>query len=505
MQNLHACRTCFIDKFAVYYSMSIYNQEGEVMFFRRLCFILGLGAMMLLGCSQQQVLRKSVQPAPDGWDAVPEILSHIELPQFQDLNIVISDLGAINDGNTDCRPALQTAIDSLNQKGGGRVIVPQGTWFCKGPIHLKSNIHLYLEKNAVIEFSSDPKDYLPVVLTRWEGTELYNYSPMIYTYMATNVAITGQGTLDGNATESFATWKPNQKPAQLKLRQMGNDGVPVHERVFGEGHWLRPSMVQFYGCKNVLVDSIKILDSPFWVIHPVFCKNVTVRNVEVDSWNANNDGCDPDASVNVLIENCTFNCGDDGVAIKSGRDQDGWRIGQATENVVVRNCTMNSKANGLCIGSEMSGGVRNIFMENCTVGNALSTIYFKSNLDRGGMIENVWVRNITVERARGAFIRFETNYKGHRGNFYPPVFRHFMLENITCQTAENIAIFAEGHEVAPLQDILFRNITVNEAKYDIYLKHAQDITMQNVVIDGERQPLHPPMTEISKEEMDMGW
>jgi len=200
----------------------------------------------------------------------------------------------------------------------------------------------------------------------------------------------------------------------------------------------------------------------------------------------NNDGCDPEASVNVLIENCEFNTGDDAIAIKAGRDQDGWRIGQATENVVIRNCVFNSKANGLCIGSEMSGGVRNIYMENIKVGEANSTIYFKSNLDRGGFIENVWVRNVTVKRAIQKFIAFVTNYHGYRGNHYPPVFNNFTIENITCKVADDYAIFAEGVKDSKLKNIVLKNITVAKAKIPSHIKFADDFKVINVIINGKK-------------------
>ena len=365
--------------------------------------------------------------------------------------------------------------------------------------------HLYLEEGAKIIFSDDPEHYLPVVLTRWEGTELYNYSPFIYAYHSTNIAITGKGTIDGNSKNSFATWKPKQKQAQQRLRKMGNDGVPVNQRVFGAGSWLRPSMIQPYGCSNVLIDGITILDAPFWVIHPALSQNVIVRNVTVESWNANNDGCDPDASTDVLIENCLFNTGDDAVAIKSGRDQDGWRIGRATENVIVRNCDMRSKANGLCIGSEMSGSVRNIFMENCRIGNAGATVYFKSNLDRGGTIENVFVRDVTVERARDAFVRFESNYKGHRGNYYPPTFRNFTLERISCVQADNYGIFAEGHEASRLRNIRFRDVEIKKARVARFIRFADNIELENVIINGEKQPVFPPETPLSEQKLKTGW
>ncbi len=438
----------------------------------------------------------------NGWLQAERIVNSIIVPSFQNVEFNIVDFGAVNDGTTDCLPSIIKAIETANKQGGGRVIIPRGIFFVKGPIHLKSNINLVVSEGATLKFSSDPGDYLPVVLTRWEGTECYNYSPFIYAYGITNVAITGTGTIDGNSEKTFATWKPDQKKDQLLLRQMGNDGVPVHQRVFGDGHLLRPCMIQFYNCKNVLIDGVKIIDSPFWVIHPVLCYNVTVRNVIVKSNNLNNDGCDPESSVNVLIENCEFETGDDAVAIKAGRDQDGWRIGQATENIVIRNCKMNSKANGLCIGSEMSGGVRNIFMEDCTVKNAGSTIYFKANLDRGGFIENIWVRNIDVEIARARCIAFETNYHGYRGNYFPPTFKNFVIENIQCKNGGKYAIFGEGVSDSKLQNITLKNITIQKAQIPYHLMFIDNWTIQNVLINGELMPQKPVMSKERAEQVE---
>ncbi len=423
-----------------------------------------------------------------GWKNAEKIVKNIVVPEFPNRNYNIKKYGAVGNGTTDCLPALKKAIDQCNVEGGGNVVIPSGIFLMRGPIHLKSHVNLHLEEGSTIKFSSDPKYYLPVVFTRWEGTECFNYSPFIYAFGVTDIAITGKGTIDGNAKDSFAAWKPEQNKDQLLLRKMGNDGVPLNERVFGKGHWLRPVMIQPYACKNILIDGVKIIDSPFWEINPVLCYNVTVRNVKITSWNLNNDGCDPEGSVNVLIENCEFNTGDDAIAIKAGRDQDGWRVGQATENVVIRNCVFNSKANGLCIGSEMSGGVRNIYMENIKVGEANSTIYFKSNLDRGGFIENVWVRDVTVKRAIQKFIAFVTNYHGYRGNHYPPVFNNFNIENITCIQADEYAIFAEGVKDSELKNILLKDIKVEKAKIPVHVKFAENFKTENVEINGKLLP-----------------
>src|SRR5688500_1908760 len=211
------------------------------------------------------------------------IRQRIRAPQFPSRVVRITDFGAVGDGRADCREAFARAIARCNAEGGGRVVVPAGTWWTEGPIHLKSNIELKLEEGATIRFPPDADRYLPLVLTRWEGTELFNYSPQIYAYQATNVAITGTGTIDGNAGESFALWKPQQGDAQNRLRQMGIDGVPVHERVFGQGHWLRPSMIQLLGCRNVLVENVRIVGAPFWVVHPVYSQNIIARGLRIES------------------------------------------------------------------------------------------------------------------------------------------------------------------------------------------------------------------------------
>jgi len=473
------------------------NVPRKISLYRLLIILLFLGTMTACG--------KLWQGGHTGWQQVPRIIEQIVVPQFPNREYSITDFGAVGDSLTNCHAAIRQAIQRCNAEGGGRVIVPAGVYLCNGPIHLKSNVNLHLTAGARIVFSANPDDYLPVVLTKWEGVELFNYSPLIYAYQATNIAITGSGVLDGRATNGFATWKPKQQESQKLLRDLGNQGMPIHERVFGRGHYLRPSMIQPYSCKNVLIEGVTIIDSPFWVIHPTFCTNVTIRGVQVKSWNANNDGCDPDGCVNVLIEKCVFNTGDDAVAIKSGRDQDGWRVGQATENVIIRKCVMNSKTNGLCIGSEMSGSVRNVFWENCQMGETSSALYFKSNFDRGGVIESVWARDITVRRANYAVIRFESNYKNEQNNFHPPKFRKFVIEDIRCQQSDAYGIYAVGTPESKLEDVLLKNVIVEKAQKPLQIYQASDFRLVNVRINGELQPTRPPMSEPADLKLPTNW
>lgn len=443
-------------------------------------FILITGCFFITFCSRTH---KKSNDIAEGWDMVPHIMRNISPPQFPDTVFNILDYGAKSDTTFNSLPSIMTAINACNTNGGGKVLIPKGSYLVKGSIMLKSNVNLHLEEGARLEFSTNPKDYLPMVLTKWEGTECYNYSPFIYSYQSVNVALTGKGEIDGNGSVEFNSWRQKQDLATDRLRQMGNDSIPVYERVFGEGWYLRPGMIQFFGCKNVLVEDLKIYDSPFWIIHPVYCDNVIVRNVYIDSNNLNNDGCDPESSSNVLIENVDFNVGDDGIAIKSGRDQEGWQIGRATENVIIRNCHFARWA--ITIGSEMSGGVRNIFIEDCKIDSCRNAIYFKSNLDRGGFFENLYMRNIEADICSWGVVNFRTDYHGYRGGNYPTQFRNITVENIVCNRVDSVAIMANGVPEAKLHDITLRNIKVKNAPKATQMKNVVNLKLENVEVNGK--------------------
>ncbi len=421
------------------------------------------------------------------WAKAEEILGRIVPPTFPARDFPVTDFGAVGDDTTDCRAAFAAAIAACTGAGGGRVVVPPGKFFCDGPIHLASRVNLHVGEGATIRFGAEPAKYLPVVLTRFEGTMLYGHSPRIYVRGATNVAITGRGMIDGNARETLALMKDSkERGGSGTLRKMGAEGVPVEQRVFGQGKWLRPSMVQPLECTNVLIEDVTLRDATFWVVHPVLCRNVTVRGITVDSMNGNNDGCDPDSCVDVLIENCTFRTGDDSIAIKSGRDQDGWRVGRPTENVVIRKVTMGSRHSGLCIGSEMSGGVRNVFMEDCTADAVSSALYFKGNVDRGGFVEHVRARRIAVKQVRDGLVRFDTTYRAQdiRGGTTAPKFWDFVIEDVTCVEARSFGLSIEGLPGAPIRDVTLRRVEVKRAAKPTRITETENVRLENVTING---------------------
>jgi polygalacturonase len=435
--------------------------------------------------------------ASDVWETeYKQILARIKPPAFKRKDYKITKFGAVADGKTLCTEAFKKAIENCSRKGGGRVVVPSGE-FLTGAIHLKSNVNLHIQKGATLKFSTNPKDYLPIVHTRWEGMELMHLSPLIYAYEQTNIAITGEGTLDGQGKSFFWKWHGNskyggnqellsQKPDRARLYEMMQKGVPVEERIFGENRYLRPQFIQPYKCKNVLIEGVKIVDSPMWEIHPVLCENVTVRKVHINSHGPNNDGCDPESCKDVLIEDCFFDTGDDCIAIKSGRNEDGRRINVPTENVIVRGCEMKDGHGGITIGSEISGGVKNVFGENCRMDspNLDHALRVKNNASRGGQLENFYFRNISIGQVAHAIITIDFNYEeGAKGKF-TPVMRNFVAENIKSGKSEYV-MDAQGLENAPIYGIQIKNSTFENVAKGILAANLKDMKLENVRINGK--------------------
>jgi polygalacturonase len=408
----------------------------------------------------------------DAWEQVPTILARIRPPVFPNRNFDIAAYGAVGDGRQDCTDAIGRAIHSCSQAGGGRVLVPEGV-FLTGAVQLRSNVNLCVSKGATLRFIPDPGLYLPAVHTRWEGVECMSYSSFIYAFDQKNVAVTGFGMLDGQANnEHWWPWNGNpfyggsrgaedQRTARARLFKMGESDVAVNERVFGDGSYLRPNFLQFYRCRNVLIEGVTIRNSPMWQIHPVLCTNVTVRGVSMISHGPNSDGCNPESSRDVLIEDCLFDTGDDCIAIKSGRNRDGRRIGVPSENILVRNCRMKEGHGGVTIGSEASGGVRNVFAENCRMDSANldRALRLKTNSVRGGFIENIYMRNVTIGQVADAVLRIDLFYEEGDAGHFPPIVRNIEMRNVTSRKSK-YALYLRGYKNTPL-----RNIRVSKCSF----------------------------------------
>jgi polygalacturonase len=433
-----------------------------------------------------------------GWESVPEILTQIKAAEFPKRDFNIVDFGAVGNGRTDCTESFKRAIEECNNAGGGRVIVPEGT-FLTGAIHLKSNVNLFVSEGATLLFDQNPQKYLPLVYTRWEGVECKNYSAFIYAFEQENIAITGKGILNGNAGEEvWWPWKgrrgpfggnndqPNQGPARLKLFEMAEQNVPVEDRIMGEGAYLRPNFIQPYRCKNILIEGVTIINSPMWEINPVLCENVIIRGIHISSHGPNNDGCDPECCKNVLIEDCYFDTGDDCIALKSGRNTDGRRVNKPIENVIIRNCQMKDGHGGVVIGSEISGGAKNIFAEDCIMDspNLDRALRIKTNSVRGGVIENIFFRNVKVGQVGDAIVLVNFYYEeGDAAEFKPSV-RNIQIENVMSEKSR-YGLRLLGYPESPVTDINLKNCDFKNVADGNVFFNVKNIETDNVKFNGE--------------------
>ena len=429
-----------------------------------------------------------------GWDSVPAILARIKAPQFPAHDFKITDYGAAADGASECTEAIKKAIEACNAAGGGRVVAPPGV-FLTGPIHLKSNVNLYISEGATLKFLTDPSKYMPVVFTRFEGTECMNFSPLIYAFEQKNIAVTGSGILDGSASsENWWGWvrrgpdNPGARVSITRLLDFNERGVPVEQRVFGLGHYLRPNFIQPYRCQNVLIEGVTINNSPMWELHPVLCTNVTVQGVKIATHGPNNDGCDPESCRDVLIENCVFDTGDDCIAIKSGRNNDGRRVAVPSENLIIRGCTMKDGHGGVVVGSEISGNCSNVFIENCRMDspNLDRGLRFKSNALRGGIIENIFMRNVEIGRVAEAVLTVDFLYEVGAKGPYRPSLRNVAIENVKSSSSPRV-MWVAGFPGAIIDEIRFMNCTfkgVNEAER---LEGAGSVYFKNVTIEPAKK------------------
>ena len=431
------------------------------------------------------------------------IEKEIKRTDFPKRDYSITDFGAIpHQQETPCHEAINQAILDCSLAGGGRVIVPKGVFYT-GPITLKSNVNLHLEEEAELKFLTDQHLYFPAVITRWEGVDCYNARPLIYAHGERNIAITGKGTIDGQGSKE--AWWPmcgaprygweegmvaQRNGGRDKLLMYAETSTPIYLRQMTPEDGLRPQLINFYACNTVLIEDVTLLNSPFWVIHPIFCEDVIVRGVNIFNRGPNGDGCDPESCKNVLIENCIFDTGDDCIAIKSGRNMDGRKWNIPSENIIVRNCKMANGHGGVVIGSEISGGYRNLFVEDCQMDSPEldRVIRIKTSTCRGGLIENVYVRNITVGQCKEAVLRINLQYENreqcNRG--FTPTVRNVHLKNITCEKSQY------GVRIIGLDDDQYvYNVSVEDSHFNNVVKDgndiqgAKDVLLKNLYINGK--------------------
>lgn len=465
------------------------------------------------------------------WNKLPVVIS----PKFKKDTISITKHGAVPDGRTLNTASINAAINACNKKGGGVVLVPSGLWLT-GPVVLKSNVNLHLAAGATLLFTKDKNEY-PLIAANYEGLpQMRNQSPISATGVS-NIAITGKGIIDGNGdgwravkkdklTESQwkklvasggilsddqKTWYPSEK--FLKGSKMpANPGLisPEKDAAFYESvkDFLRPNLLLLTNCKYILLEGVTFQNSPAWCLHPLMSEHLTVRNIFVKNpWYAQNgDGIDVESCKNVLIENSVFDVGDDALCMKSGRDAEGRKRAMPTENVIIRGCTVYASHGGFVIGSEMSGGARNIYVSNCTFIGADIGLRFKTTRGRGGIVENIYIRDIYMKDIPAEAILFDMYYMAKdpvalagekrelpRVEFKTvdettPQFRNFRISNVYCNGAEK-GIFIRGLPEMHVKDIVLENMVL-QAKKGIDVQEASGITFKNIkVISHETNPV----------------
>lgn len=454
--------------------------------------------------------------ADDAWNTTyKQIEQSIKAPEFANRDFVITKYGAsVKASAVKNQKAINKAITACSKKGGGRVIVPAGT-FNTGAITLLSNVNLVVEKDAVLQFVFEP-DLYPIVPTRWEGIDCWNLSPCIYAYKQQNVAITGEGTIDGGGSNE--TWWPmcgkdtfGYKPGMInqrggsraRLLKAAEDGVNMDERRFDKNDGLRPQLINLNQCDNILIEDVTLLRSPFWVIHPLFCKNVTVRGVKITNDGPNGDGCDPECCDGVLIENCFFNTGDDCIAIKSGRNNDGRLWGKPSENIIIRNCIMHNGHGGVVIGSEISGGCRNVFAHDNVMDSPEleRVVRIKTNPCRGGIIENIYARNIKVGQCKESVLKINLDYEPNEVccRDYPPTVRNVYMENVTCEKSMYGVQIIGLDTAVYVHDIYVKDCKFNGVQSGNTIKgETRNVKFENLFINGNIVLLEKPYRHYSE-------
>ena len=388
----------------------------------------------------------------------------VKAPNFsKSPKLSILDFGAEKGNQEKTTLAISKAITQANKLGGGTVVVPAGEWLT-GKIHLKSNVNLHLEKGATLLFSGNPADYLPTVHSTWEGMECYNYSPLIYAYQCKNVAITGEGEVKAQM-DTWKIWFARPKPHMESIKRLYLQGIsytPVIQRqMVNDTAHLRPQFIQFNRCENVLLEGISIQNSPFWTIHPYLCKNVSIRKVNVYAHGHNNDGVDPEMSQNVLIEDCVFDQGDDAIAIKSGRNPEGWRLKTPSKNIIIRNCLVKNGHQLVAIGSELSGGIENVWIQNCEVVDGAKLyhlLFIKTNERMGGYVNHIYVENVKSGKIDQGILGIETDVL-------------YQWRNLV-QTFEK--------RLTPIKNVFLNNVQASEVKFISRILGQKELPIENI-------------------------
>jgi len=392
--------------------------------------------------------------------------------------------GEVVPGSVKNTEAIKAAIDAVASQGGGRVVFPAGNWLT-GPIHFKSGVEIHLEKGCEVFFSTDKADYLPAVFTLYEGMRCYTYSAQLYAHECHDIAITGEGTFNG---QGFVWWYwiAVHREGVDDLYRQAQARTPVEERLYVKPEWgIRPGLLHFVDCQNVTIEGCTFKFSPFWTVHPTWCENIIIRNIKVINpydHAPNTDGCNFEGCKRALLDGIWVDTGDDAVCLKSGRDEDGRVCARPCEDIIIRNLTANRSHGGITIGSEMSGGVSNIYIENCKFLKNFIGIWIKTAPTRGGYVRNIEYHNIEVAKLWHEGICFTMGYAGDGYNPKDaptmPVIENILVEDFTC-AGSDVAVKIEGIKGFPMRSIYLKDVDA-KGGVNVQTAHVANLCMENV-------------------------
>lgn len=499
---------------------------------RSACLLfIGIG-LSLSACGNNPVVTEGTKIDAAIYEGVPFDMPEVQQPTFPDYTVSIVDFGAVNDGETLNTDAINNAIKDVNSKGGGKVVIPEGLWYT-GPIVLLSNVNLHTEQNSLILFTDDFDAY-PIIKTSFEGLNTRRCQSPISAWNAENIAITGYGVFDGSGD----SWRPVKKE-KLTTRQWGNlvksggvvdaagkiwyptagalkgalatknfnnpEGIETDEEWNEIKPWLRPVLLNFVKCSKVLLEGTTFKNSPSWCLHPLSCEHITINNVKVfNPWySQNGDALDLESCKNALIINSIFDAGDDAICIKSGKDEDGRKRGEPCQNVIVKNNTVLHGHGGFVVGSEMSGGVKNIYVSDCSFLGTDVGLRFKSTRGRGGVVEGIYINNINMIDIPNEPLLFDLFYGGKAPNEVTegdqvdtsttipavteetPAFRDIHISNVTCKGSGR-AMFFNGLPEMPIDNITVKNVHITDASEGVVISHAADVVLENIVVEAKK-------------------
>ncbi|MBN1302547.1 MAG: right-handed parallel beta-helix repeat-containing protein [Melioribacteraceae bacterium] len=442
--------------------------------------------IIINSCTSNFTLEQAKFNSEKGWNKYRELYSEIKMPEFQNNEYNISDYGAVAGGQADCRPAIIKAIEECNKNGGGKVVIPKGIFLCDGPVHLLDNVNIQISDGALLKFGTEISRYKPLVKVKWGDAICYNYSPLFYAEGKSNIAVTGAGVIDAQSQLSWNIWSDSSQSVDASvLKKMMEENLPLDERIFGDGlmdglntcqHYLRPDLIQFYNCENILIENFTLKNSPLANVHLVFSRNAVVKNIRITASSKGDDGIIIDSSSDVLVENCIINTKSNAILLKAGNDSE--QVDDPScKNVLLVNNIITWAWNGIVIDENIFADIRNLFVDNNKIFWAFNGIVINTNLKANSSVSDVFAREIKVDLIKNTLLDFKLgNVELNPDNRIDDVY----LTDVKCNVVENVPIRISPNNSSNISRILISDIELGFSKVENEIEDMNEIIVNNI-------------------------